>query len=143
TFQGGFPITPGLSSSLGKTATNSRPNAVGDPTRSARQPHQWINPGAFAIPTTAEIAAGNFFGNAGVRCMREPGLVNFDVSVFKNFLLREQMRLQFRTEFFNFTNTPFLGLPGAVDTNFNSSSFGKVVSAGDPRVVQLALKLIF
>src|SRR5207244_761564 len=47
----------------------------------------------------------------GVGCMREPGLVNFDLSIFKNFALREGMRLQFRSEFFNVSNTPFFGLP--------------------------------
>jgi hypothetical protein len=143
TFQGGFPITPELGFSLGKTTTNSRPNLIGDPTNTARQPYDWISPTAFVVPSTAEIAAGNFFGNAGRGSLREPGLVNFDLSVFKMFNIRESMRLQFRSEFFNFTNTPFFGLPGAVSTNFDSPTFGKVTSAGTPRVVQLAMKLIF
>jgi hypothetical protein len=111
TLQGGFPLTPTLSFSLGKTETTSRPNAIGDPTKTSRQPSDWINPAAFAIPSNAEIAAGNFFGNAGSGSVRAPGLVNFDFSIFKNFAIREGMRLQFRTECFNLTNTPFFGIP--------------------------------
>jgi len=143
TLQGGFPITPALSFSLGKTDTNSRPNAVGDPTKTSRQPHDWIAWNAFAVPTDAEIAAGNFFGNAGRGCIRSLGLVNFDFSVLKHFDLSERIRLQFRSEFFNITNTPFFGSPGSVGMTFNSPSFGKVTSAGDPRVVQFGLKLLF
>lgn len=143
TFQGGFPITPVLSYSLGKTDTNSRPNAIGDPTNSARQPYNWVSPSAFAIPSNAEIAAGNFFGNAGWNCMREPGLVNLDFSVLKNIGLSERFRMQFRTEVFNITNTPFFGSPGSVGTIFNTPTFGKVTAAGDPRVIQFGLKLIF
>jgi hypothetical protein len=143
TLQGGFPITPVLGNSLGKTNTNSRPNAIGDPTQSARQPYNWINPAAFAIPTSAQIASGDFFGNAGANSIREPRLVNFDFSVLKKFSVRESVRIQFRGEFFNATNTPFFGLPGAVGTTFGSATFGKVTKAGDPRVVQFGLKLLF
>jgi hypothetical protein len=143
TFQGGFPLTPVLGFSLGRTQTNSRPNAVGDPTRTSRQPHDWISRDAFVVPTDAEVAAGNFFGNAGYNSIRAPGLVNFDFSIFKNALIREGVNIQFRAECFNFTNTPFFGRPGSVGTNFNASTFGRVTLAGDPRVVQFGLKLIF
>ncbi len=143
TFQGGFPITPVLSNSLGKTDTPSRPNAIGDPTNTSRQPHDWINRAAFAVPSSAEVAAGNFYGNAGYNSIRAPGLVNFDFSVLKSFPLQETLRMQFRAEFFNTTNTPFFGLPGSVGTNFNAPTFGRVTLAGDPRVVQFGLKLMF
>jgi hypothetical protein len=143
TLQGGFPFTPTLSTSLGKTFTNSRPNAIGDPTASARQPYNWINPAAFVVPSSAEVAAGNYFGNAGRGSIREPGLVNFDFSVMKNTRIRESIRLQFRGELYNFTNTPFFGGNGFVSNNFNSPNFGKVTQAGDPRVVQFGLKLLF
>lgn len=143
TLQGGFPITPTLSFSPGKTFTNGRPNAVGDPTETSRQPHDWINSSAFAAPTEAEIAAGNFFGNVGRSSLRAPGLVNFDFSFMKHFTIKEEMRLQFRCEFFNLTNTPFFGGSGFVSTVVGTPTFGRVTQAGDPRVVQLALKFIF
>jgi hypothetical protein len=143
TLQGGFPLTPTLSYSLGKTDTVSRPNVIGDPTKTSRQPHNWITAAAFAIPTNAEIAAGNFYGNEGVGVVRSPGLVNFDFSLFKSFELREGMRLQFRSEFFNATNTPYFGVPGGVGLTLGTSTFGRITAAGDPRVVQFGLKLLF
>jgi hypothetical protein len=143
TVQGGFPITPVLSYSLGKTATNSRPDAIGDPNQTSRQPSNWINPAAFAAPSNAAIAAGTFFGNAGRGSIREPGLTNLDLSLSKNMPIREHMRLQFRAEFFNTTNTPNFALASAVGTTFGSPTFGKVTAAGDPRVIQFGLKLAF
>jgi hypothetical protein len=143
TFQGGFPVTPVLGLSLGRTDTNSRPDAIGDPKNTSRQPNNWLSPAAFAIPSSAAIAAGDFFGNTGRASVREPGLVNFDESIFKSFPLREAVSLQFRAEIFNFTNTPVFGLPSGLGLTFGSATFGKVLSAGDPRVVQLALKLVF
>jgi hypothetical protein len=143
TFQGGLPLTPTLSYSLGKTDTASRPNLIGDPTKTSRQPNDWITPTAFAIPTNAQIAAGDFFGNEGVNPVRAPGLVNFDFSAFKTFELRENIRLQFRAETFNATNTPYFGSPGSVGLTVGTSTFGKVTSAADPRVIQFGLKLLF
>jgi hypothetical protein len=48
--------------------------------------------------------------------------------------------LDFRTEIFNLTNTPPLNAPNVV---FGSAAFGTITAAGDPRVIQLALKLNF
>ncbi len=45
-----------------------------------------------------------------------------------------------RAEAFNLTNTPFLGAPNGV---FGSAAFGTITSAGDPRVIQLAIKFIW
>jgi hypothetical protein len=143
TLQGGFPYTPVLSYSLGKTFTSSRPNAIGDPTKTSRQPHDWVSPAAFAIPSDSEIAAGNFYGNTGRNSVRQPGLVNFDFSLMKNFEIREQMRLQFRSEFFNIMNTPYFGVPGSIGTVFGTPTFGRVTRAGDPRVIQFGARLTF
>jgi len=144
TLQGGTRATPAVGFSLGRTTTNSRPNIVGDPTQGvARQPYAWLNPAAFASPTNADLLSGNYFGNAGAGILALPGMVNFDVSVLKNFSVRERIRIQFRTEFFNFTNTPFFGGTGSLGTTLGTATFGKITSAGDPRVVQLGLKVTF
>lgn len=143
TFQGGFPLTPSLAFSLGKTFTSSRPNLIGDPTRTSRQPHDWLNPAAFSIPSDAEVAAGNFYDNAGRGSLRSPGFVNFDFSLGKNFRVREGMRLQFRSEFFNVTNTPNFSVPNGVGLVYGSPTFGRITGAADPRVVQFGLKLLF
>ena len=75
--------------------------------------------------------------------VRSPGLVNFDFSLFKNVRIREGMNLQFRSEFFNIMNTPYFGQPSSVGLTLGTSTFGKVTSAGSPRIVQFALKLVF
>ena len=77
------------------------------------------------------------FGNIRTR---RPGIVDF--SVFKEFQLREELRLQFRAESFNMLNSPWFGGP---NTTLGSSAFGVVSpsQANDPRNVQLALKLVF
>jgi hypothetical protein len=50
------------------------------------------------------------------------------------------MTLEIRAEAFNVTNTPPLGAPNGT---FGSAAFGTITSAGDPRVIQLAAKVIF
>jgi hypothetical protein len=144
TLQGGTRATPTLAVSPSRTVGyigTSRPNVIGDPTQgTARQPYDWFNPKAFVSPTNADLLSGNFFGNAGAGIISNPGLVNFDVSVLKNFAYRERIRVQFRAEFFNFTNTPFFGGAG---TTFGLPNFGKISSASDPRVTQLGLKVTF
>jgi hypothetical protein len=143
TLQSGFPLTPTLSYSLSKNDINSLPDLVGNPMKSSHQPTDWLNPTAFAIPTNAQIAAGDLFGNEGIGTSRSPGLVNFDFSLFKNFGISERTKVQFRSEFFNLMNTPFFGQPGSVGLTVGTSTFGKVTTAGPPRIIQLALKLLF
>jgi hypothetical protein len=58
----------------------------------------------------------------------------------KSTPLREGVSLEIRAEIFNLTNTPLLGNP---NTTVGNAAFGTITSAGDPRVVQLALKLNF
>jgi hypothetical protein len=141
TLQGGLRSTPSLTYSLGKTTTNSRPNVIADPTAgAARQPYQWLNAAAFSVPTNAEITAGNYFGNAGAGIIASPGMVNFDVSLLKTFSLCERVKAQFRAEVFNSTNTPFLT---GLSTQYGTVNFGKLTSAGDPRIIQLGLKITY
>jgi hypothetical protein len=72
-----------------------------------------------------------------------PGLDNYDMALMKNLPLTESKSLQFRMEAFNaFNHAQFFG-PSAVNGNINSSTFGQVVSAASPRLMQAALKLVF
>ena len=95
---------------------------------------QWFNTSAFAVNAIGSI------GTARRGQLRAPGDSNLDFSLFKTFPVREKTALQFRSEFFNVANHPNLGPP---NTTVTSPSFGRITTALDPRIVQLALKLIF
>jgi hypothetical protein len=69
--------------------------------------------------------------------------MNFDLALLKNFKLSESKQLQFRLETFNtFNHTQFFG-PVSVDGDVDSKTFGQVVKAAPPRLVQLAAKILF
>jgi hypothetical protein len=81
-------------------------------------------------------------GNAGRDLIHGPGLNNFDFAVLKDTNITESTRVEFRFEFFNvFNHTQFD--PNGINTDFNSSSFGTVTAAHDPRIIQLAAKVYF
>jgi hypothetical protein len=73
--------------------------------------------------------------------VRSPGLRNFDLSLFKDFKLREKLILEFRAESFNAFNKPQFGGPNGSVT---ASGFGVISSqANSPRQNQLAMKIRF
>jgi len=81
------------------------------------------------------------FGTMGRNLFRGPKFYNWDFSLVKDTRLTERVRVQFRAEFFNILNHPQFANP---DTNFTSATFGVISStAVNPRVTQLALKLLF
>ena len=82
-------------------------------------------------------------GDASRRYFHGPGMVNFDMALLKNLRLTESKSLQFRLEAFNvFNHAQFFG-PQAVDANISSTTFGQVVNAAAPRLVQVGAKFIF
>jgi hypothetical protein len=82
-------------------------------------------------------------GNVPRRFFSGPGLDNYDMALLKNVRLTESKSLQFRLEGFNvFNHAQFFG-PQTVDGNISSSTFGQVVNADPPRLVQLGAKFLF
>ena len=82
-------------------------------------------------------------GDASRRYFHGPGMENFDMALLKNLRLTESKSVQFRLEAFNVLNhAQFFG-PQAVDGNISSATFGHVVSAAPPRLVQLGAKFMF
>ena len=113
--------------------------------RAPRNYTQWLNVAAFTNPPAATaIGQTNYapLGGEGQQA-RGPGFNNLDSSIFKNFTFTETIRLQFRAEAFNTTNTPQFANPS--NTNLTSSSFGQITATRFPsqasRRLQLALKL--
>jgi hypothetical protein len=142
--QSGFPFTPRLAN--GSSDINSgpggivRPYLVGNPTLTSGQSiHDWFNVAAFAVPGQDGTPAYTF-GNAGRNILRGPNTANLDFSLFKTFRLRERLKLEFRSEFFNIFNHPNFGLP---NPNVDQPQAGIITVASDPREIQFALKLLF
>jgi uncharacterized protein YfiM (DUF2279 family) len=103
---------------------------------------QWVDPSAFANP-----AAGNW-GNLGFDALRGPGRDNWNIALFKSFVISETRgsRFEFRAESFNTWNhTQFggSGQNGAFSNNFGAGNQLQITNAFDPRVFQLGAKLIF
>jgi len=94
----------------------------------------------------AALFSENALGTPGTskrRFFSGPGMVDFDVAVSKNVRLTESKSLEFRLEGFNvFNHAQFFG-PQAVDGNIASSTFGQVLSAAAPRLIQVAAKFTF
>lgn len=132
--QSGLPFSPGIGTDPANTGTSLRPDRIGAGNLSDRTLFRDFDVSAFQVPT------GFRFGNSGRNVLYARGFRNWDFIVVRNFPIKDQMRLQFRAEFFNFTNTPAFGGPV---TNIQAATAGRVLSAGEPRDIQLALKLSF
>ena len=102
-----------------------------------RNGESYFNTPLFSLPQLGSL------GNTGRRFFSGPGIENFDLALQKNTAIRESKSLEFRIEAFNaFNHAQFYG-PLSVDGNISSPTFGQVVSAAPPRLVQLALKFLF
>jgi Carboxypeptidase regulatory-like domain/TonB dependent receptor-like, beta-barrel len=83
------------------------------------------------------------FGNVSQRLpdIRNDGVRNFDLSIFKEFGVAEGVKVQFRTEMLNAFNTPRFGSP---NTTVTAAAFGVITSqANAPRQVQFGLKILW
>ena len=118
---------------------SSRPNLISNP--NTNQPHtanQWVSRAPFQQLNPATQAGQ--FGNEGRNVVRGPGIENVDLSLFKYFNVSDRTRVQFRAEFFNLLNHPNFGLP---ENDLESPAFGQILQAASPRLLQLAIKLMF
>lgn len=141
TFQSGTPL--GIHMANNRLADgNQRPNISGNPRGASIRDTVdgrgiYFNETAFSDP--GDQTPGNaprYFDN-----LRGDGINNVDFSFFKDFRFRETMYLQFRAEFFNFTNTPRFGDPG---TSFGSSDFGLITyQANRPRNGQMGVRFVW
>jgi len=113
--------------------SGANPNAAPS---GGRTPSEWFNTANFTAP--ASLTEGNLGDNTNYG----PPLRNLDLSIFKDFAFTERYRLQFRTEIFNFTNTPQFSFP---DSGFGDANFGRITStlSGTERHIQFALKFLF
>jgi len=130
----------------GNTIANQRPNLVlpADTIMSGDINH-WANPAGFSLPAPGTL------GNLQRDFLAGPGIVNLDYAVLKETTIKEQVRLQFRAEFFNVLNHANFALP--VATAFAQApngggnpnpTFGKITATTtSSRQIQFAVKLLF
>jgi hypothetical protein len=121
---------------------------------------EWFNPAAFAVNPVGT------FGTLGKGTLTGPHMLAWDMGLFKTVKIAEKVNVQFRSEFFNIFNHPNFCNPS---TSVTSASFGRITStlanapttfssssvfaglnasagdplSGGPRIIQLALKLLF
>ncbi len=149
-YETGFPVNPltGLDQSLTGVGLD-RPNRVSGVPLYANTGHtkakfQWVNPLAFT-----QNSAGTF-GNASHYMLRQPSYFDMDAAISRKFKVTERLDVDARVEAFNMINHPNFGGPtpstgvGLLSTvSYSSATFGQITTAGDQRIMQGALKLIF
>jgi hypothetical protein len=148
TAQSGSPwnVTVGFDQSGGVIAGSERPNLI-LPANQIMQDKvtQWVNPAGFGLPAPGTL------GNLQRDFLAGPGTTDVDYAVLKDTTIKEQVRLQFRAEFFNILNHPNFALPlaGAFVQTPNGGgnpnpTFGKITATTtSSRQIQFALKLLF
>ena len=145
TFQSGRPFTvailPGIdNSNTGSSrfgfGANDRPNVDGSAALPQGTESAWFKTSAFSMP------AFGTFGNSGRNSQTGPGYKSLDAGIVKHIRLgtRDRATIDVRVEAFNLLGTVNYHLP---DMFFGSPTFGRILSAGSPRRVQLGIKASF
>jgi hypothetical protein len=111
-----------------------------------RNGNTYFNTSLFSLPADNPAAGdtiANTIGNSGRRFFSGPGINNFDLTLQKDLNLSESKTFEFRVEMFNaFNHAQFYG-PQSVDGNIGDTTFGQVVSAAAPRLIQIVGKIRF
>jgi hypothetical protein len=130
----------------GASAASQRPvQLLQNPLCANPGPNCWINPAAFGAPAQGTLST---MGRSNVP---GPAFWQIDGSVSREFAVHEAKTLEVRADLFNFTNSYRAGVPppslqaggSGVILTVGSPTFGKVLTALDPRIIQLAMKFTF
>ena len=128
-------VVTGVDRSLdGLQTTAQRVNQVMDNVYGNKTLSNWFNPAAFAQP-----ALGTY-GNSGYNAYKGPGSKTLDLSLVRSFPLKGAQRIEARIEAFNALNWL---RPLDPVTTFSSATFGQILTAADPRIMQFAMKYQF
>lgn len=97
--------------------------------------------GFFDFDTSCFAApAAGHFGDSARGVLFGPGSQTWDMSFAKQFPIYESLKVEFQGDFFNIWNHANFGMPGA---GVAGANFGQVTSAGDPRLIQLAGRIVW
>jgi hypothetical protein len=128
-----FSVTTGVDNAL-TGQPNQVPILVGNPYPAKQTPGAWINTAAFQAPATGTL------GNLQLNSIRGPAFFDWDMALSRRFTFKEGKSFQVRAEVFNLLNHANFQNPIAT---MNSGSFGKILTANDPRILQFAAKYVF
>ena len=149
-FASGFPVTMinnGDNSLIGTNPNGVNNSSIDEPDYDGGPLHLSKNPRTngnnYFDSTAFSMNALGTPGTAKRRFFYGPGTDNYDMAVTKNLPITESKSLLFRVEAFNVFNHAQFNGPTAVDGDIGSSTFGNVVSAAAPRILQGALKFSF
>ncbi len=141
-FQSGnpFTVTSGTDTNF-DGYTNDLVNVIGNPnlghlSRAQRIQRGTLNPAALSTPTGP-------YGNEQKNQFYGPANINTDLSLFKEFPIFEQARLQFRAEAFNAFNNVNLNNPNLTLTQIQNTSIPQITGSAPARTLQFAAKLTF
>jgi carboxypeptidase family protein len=137
--RGGFPSTVFADADASGTGERTQRAVCLHPATYPKTPVpsggiQWADPADYGPQFP-----GTFYGTCGVATLRGPGLRTFDLGVEKNIAISESKRIEFRSEFVNFTNTPILNAPGV----WIGGGFGQITSSQGARNIQFGLKIYY
>jgi Carboxypeptidase regulatory-like domain/TonB-dependent Receptor Plug Domain len=135
-FQVGLPIAITQNNATGGFTGTQRPNQIAPAAlpRNQRTLSEWFNTNAFTV------APAYTSGNAPRFPLYGPGINNWDVSLMRNVMLGERLRMQFRAEFYNAMNHPNFSNP---NTTIGNANYGKITSDVGPRTTELALRFFW
>jgi hypothetical protein len=140
TARSGMPLTiySGVDNAL-SGIPNQRADLIGNPYIAGNRTNQQL---VTAYMNTAAFApnALNTYGNLARNTFAAPGTATLDLGLAKTFPITERVRAMFRFEVFNSLNRINFGLP---DTTRSGALFMRITTAGDPRILQLALRLVW
>jgi hypothetical protein len=125
------------------SVAQGRPNQISNPNIGAPKTiTEFFNTAAFVVPTyKGTVPAGTPPGSAQIGTINGPGYATYNLDVFKNIELPENMRLQLRVEAFNFLNHVNYKGVGVVTNDANT--YGQVTSFYDNRTMQVGAKFYF
>jgi len=131
-FASGFPVT--MINNGDNSLIGTNPNGVKNPRKNGNNYFDTTDFSMNALGSPGTSKRRFFYG---------PGADNYDMAVAKNLPFTESKNLLFRVEAFNVFNHAQFNGPQAVDGNIGSSTFGNVINAAAPRILQGALKFSF
>jgi hypothetical protein len=157
---GGWQVNGVMSSYTGSPVTLQAPGASLNAPNNIQTPDQVnpnivrtgaVGPGTTYYDTSAfKAVTEQRFGTVGRNTIRNPGVWNTNLSIFRNFPIKERAALSFRAEFFNLPNTSHFGTPDTTAANgafasrdVSNSNFLRIVSAFGERQIRLGMRLGF